>query len=181
MDEIMVNLFRTQYNLVMEKMQAINELPRRGLKGHHFSRLHITQYDCNYITSDHTWGDDSEYILTVGWDEINNDLEYFAEKFRREDEEAEKRLQAKIKEGADKILAKEQEDRYKNYTGSIDPANGNIIITSTPRMTTDNRFFDKELADKLIKSATDSLKRLPPMLKMKANERENNDPSTWQF
>ncbi len=71
-------------NLV-SKLHEIAKLPRsKALQ--YFDGLDITSFGITYKTSDFYAGSTEYSDFIVGWDEIDNPLEYFAERFKKEHE-----------------------------------------------------------------------------------------------
>ena len=127
MDEIMVNLFKNQYSLVKEKMIGINKIPKSSGNGKKFESLEVFSDGCTaWFTSDN-W-ENMEIPLTVSWDEINNDISYFEDKFSKEIEENSRKAEQERKEKEYKKLQDEQGLRYVGTLGiSINENNTDSI------------------------------------------------------
>jgi len=150
MDEIMVNLFKNQYSMVKEKMIEINKITRWSGNGIKFKSLEVFSDGCTAWFSREN-RENMEIPLTVTWDEINNDISYFVDKFHREILENQKKAVQEQKEEKYKKLQNEQGLRYVGTLGIkdsntdsipyIDFSDGKIYTSTT---------IDKELEKTLL-------------------------------
>jgi hypothetical protein len=83
MNNIDVELFKYQWDQVQTKMQAIIALPKlwAPLCRYITKRISIDGDGINYEEHDSEGDSDS---FTVRWDELNNHIDYFREKFQKE-------------------------------------------------------------------------------------------------
>lgn len=81
----------TEYSKLEEKLREIDSLPRLGGTGDHLERIDFDEGDTIYYrtcTSYSGCGSDF-FCLCVRWDEVNEPIEYFKEKFQKDIEEHE--------------------------------------------------------------------------------------------
>jgi predicted ribosome quality control (RQC) complex YloA/Tae2 family protein len=105
---INVELFKTEWNKIREKMELINRIPKLYGTGNDFAGMEIEEEEILYKTETFYPGCGSDYFsFYVSWDEINNPIEYFEEKYKKEIE-ANEIKKAKIAE-KEKLLREERE------------------------------------------------------------------------
>lgn len=118
-------LFEEQYNLIIEKMQAIASMPIHSrndgepLIGRNFEGIEVDNFGIHYKSSTTYSGCGSEYYtFSLPLEELNNDLDYFEEKFnliytKREKQKTEQEQKEKEnKELRERKLLTELQSKY---------------------------------------------------------------------
>ena len=113
MEQINVEIFKNEYKKTISKMEEIGKLPNLNYDGgSDFESLYIEDNYFVYKTSSYYQGCGTDYFyLYVSFDEINNDIEYFREKFQKEMEAEKLKKEKKIEEEKEK----RKQEEFKVY------------------------------------------------------------------
>lgn len=113
---INVERLRAEYSKLEEKLSQIADVPKLHGTGYSVSSI---EFDENRILCTVITSSDCEY-LSVKWDEINNPIEYFEQKYTKEIEDAriaaETRKQKELEDKEARELAEYQ--RLQNKFGN---------------------------------------------------------------
>ena len=118
--------FKSQYNLLKEKIVEIASLPHSDLygdMGDNFEGIDLSDESIRYISSYYSYGSYNECNFCVKWEDINKTLDFFKEKFEKDFNDKQKRLlekkekELREKEEREIQLLKELQEKYKNQNG----------------------------------------------------------------
>lgn len=118
--------FKSQYNLLKEKILEIASLPHSDLSGdmgHDFEGINLLDDSICYKSSYYSYGSYNECNFYVKWEDINKPLDFFKEKFENDFNDKQKRLlekgerELREKEEREIQLLKELKEKYKNQNG----------------------------------------------------------------
>jgi hypothetical protein len=119
-NRINIDLFKAEYSKIEIKLNAISNITKRWGDGESFEGIEIEDEGILYKTSTSYSGCSTDYYsFYVSWEEINNPIEYFKDKYQKEIDNEANRLknlkeinEAQIKETEVKKL-KELMEKYK--------------------------------------------------------------------
>ena len=101
MEKINTELFFNEYKKIGKKLDEISEIPMRFGNEESFEGIEIDDDGILYKSSSSYSGCATDYYsFFVKWDEINNPIEYFKDKYQKEFDDETKRLN-KLKEIAE--------------------------------------------------------------------------------
>ncbi len=102
-------LFLQEWSKIQEKLEAISNIPKKDGDGKYFEGLDIDEEGVTYKSSTSYSGCGTDnYDFHVNWDEINNPIEYFKEKYSKEiQDDKERKIRLKEEE------AQKQEERER--------------------------------------------------------------------
>jgi len=110
MEKINTELFFNEYKKIEKKLDEISQIPKRFGNGESFEGIEIDDDGILYNSSSSYSGCGPDfYSFFVKWDEINNPIEYFKDKYQKEFDDETKRLN-KLKEIAE---SKKKESELK--------------------------------------------------------------------
>lgn len=115
MEAIDIESFVNSYNKIEAKLIEINKIPRLHGTGSSFDSISIDEFGIYYNTTHSYCGSTDYFNLYIPFSEINEPIEYFQEKFKKEIEDDKRRQEDK--KIADQLkLDKEKEEReYRDY------------------------------------------------------------------
>ena len=78
METIKVDLLKEEYSKLIDKLQAIDEIPRLGGTGYYVEAIDIEEDGVIYRTYNSYSGCGNDYFsFSLKWNEVNKPLEYF--------------------------------------------------------------------------------------------------------
>lgn len=121
METIDIDLFLTEYNKIEEKLSNISMIPKLHGEGKSYEGIEITNGGIVYRSSTSYSGCGSDYFsFFVKWEEMNNPIEYFQEKYAKEIQRDLERKQQKQEKDNLETMRKELElakvlfEKYKD-------------------------------------------------------------------
>jgi len=115
------DVLQAEYSKLEEKLREIDSLPRLNGTGQHCESIDFDEGDTIYYRTYIAYsGCGSDYFcLAVRWDEINEPIEYFKEKFQKEIEkhEEEKRMNEERKKSAQEQRERETFEKLRQKYG----------------------------------------------------------------
>jgi hypothetical protein len=101
MEKINTELFFNEYKKIGKKLDEISQIPKRFGNGDSFEGVEIESHGILYKSSSFYSGCGTDYYsFFITWDEINNPIEYFKDKYQKEFDDETKRIN-KLKEIAE--------------------------------------------------------------------------------
>lgn len=101
MEKINTELFFNEYKKIEKKLDEISEIPMIIGNGESFEGIEIDDDGILYKSSSYYSGCGKDYYsFFVKWDEMNNPIEYFKDKYQKEFDDETKRIN-KLKEIAE--------------------------------------------------------------------------------
>lgn len=91
-----IKLFREEYTKIEAKLEEISKIPKLWGDGGSFEGIEIDDEGILYKSADHYNGCSPDfYSFHIKWDELNNPIEYFKEKYALEIDNDKKRKEDK--------------------------------------------------------------------------------------
>lgn len=145
MTDIKIKPFLKEWNKLVEKLNEIDQIPKVNGRGEFFSSIDVWDDGVDYVTFNTVDGVPDYFVFFVSWDEINNPIEFFVEKFANENpkktrkvdkgSELEEFVIGKIKELV--VLIPNVKVRYEHHKSS----DSNFIEISPKEVYRENWMF----------------------------------------